>query len=398
MNKRTDICHFYFLLIFAIGMAFFGCTSPFNPEIPPSNSVLVVEASITNEVKQHQIFLSRSTQNSDGPELEEGAEVTVMASNGQEYRFSESAVGIYTSTSAFSAQPNVSYQLMITRSNGSSYTSEEVVLPQTSQIERVYAERVTTETGLDGVQIFVDGFDPTGNSIYYKYEYEETYKIIVPNWVPDQLVVVSEENMVVGVVPRQEEERICFATNSSNSIIITQTSGAGEDRVSGFEVQFINRENFIISHRYSILVKQHVISREAFNFYEKLKDFSGSESLFSQSQPGFIDGNISSLSNEEERVVGIFEVSSVSEQRIFFNYTDLFPNEDLPAFVDECKRINISPQDPNLFNSVKSNSVSFVGTVTDPSTGALLEYVLVPKVCGDCTELGNAEVPSFWEE
>ena len=389
----------YCLMVLMTAPLFLGCTTPFNPNIPASNSVLVVEATITNELKQHQIYLSRSTQDSGSPEIEGNADVSIIDGNQQVYSFTETSPGTYTSTSSFNAQPNTTYQLQIRRSNGSSYVSEEVLLPQSSQIDQVYSERVTTESGLDGVQIFVDSFDPSGNSVYYRYEYEETYKIIAPNWVPDELVVASEENMTVSIVGRTEEERTCFATDSSSSIVITQTSGAGEDRVSGLGVRFINRENYIISHRYSILVKQYVLSREAYNFYEKLQDFSGSESLFSQSQPGFINGNISSVDDSNERVVGIFEISSVSEKRAFFNYTDLFPDEDIPAFIDDCGRTNFKADGSSIvFDLVKANTVSYVGNVSDPFTGVLLEYILVPRICGDCTELGSAEVPPFWEE
>ena len=59
-------------------------------------------------------------------------------------------------------------------------------------------------------------------------------------------------------------------------------------------VRFINRNNYIISHRYSILVRQFVQSNEAFTFYETLNDLSRNESLFSETQPGFLAGNVSS--------------------------------------------------------------------------------------------------------
>ena len=183
---------------------------------------------------------------------------------------------------------------------------------------------------------------------------------------------------------------------------MTNTDGSGEGRVTDFNVQFINRDNFIISHRYSILIKQHVLSREAYSFYEKLQEFSGSESLFSQSQPGFIKGNIFSEDGKNERVVGIFNISSVSEKREFFNYVDFFPEEELPPFVDDCRQTNLlfTTLDDRfrLIELIKSNSISFSGFIFSPEFGTVIGVIHTPRKCGDCNELGSNVAPDFWEE
>lgn len=376
-----------------------SCTAPFSPEIPIQESILVIEARITNEQENHEVILSRSGKEGESQIAENGAEVSILASNQQQYTFTETEAGRYISDLSFAADPNLSYQLLINTSDGNRYISEDEVLPARSQIERVYAQRSVTDSGLEGVALILDSFNPNSDGFYYKYEYEETYKIIAPNWGPDELIVVSEQNRIIGLTGRSREERICYNTRFSNEIILTNTSAAGEDRVSNFTVRFINRDNFIISHRYSILVKQYVLSQSAFNYFEKLSVFSGSSSLFSQSQPGFINGNIKSENNPDEKVIGFFEVSSVSESRAFFNYADLFPEEELPPFVDECRRTNfLADGTSSIFDLVNANAVSYVNSVNDPFTGALLEYIVVPRVCGDCNELGTNLIPEFWEE
>ncbi|WP_282162539.1 DUF4249 domain-containing protein [Ulvibacterium marinum] len=378
-----------------------GCTEPFSPDIPFSDSLLVVDATITNELKTHEIFLSRSSQGNEESQVESNATVRIVDDSQRQFPFTETEPGTYVSDVMFEAEPDRSYRLLISTASGREYASSPTVLPpQTAEITDVYADRTTTDSGLDGMGIFVNSFDPTGNSIYYKYEYEETYKIIAPKWSPSQLVAGSEESQSVLVVGRDpdNEERTCFATEKSNTLVITNTSGVGEDRVTDFNVRFINRDNFIISHRYSLLVKQFVLSREVFEFYEKLQDFSGVESLFSDSQPGFIVGNISPQDNGEDEVVGIFEVSSVSEKRVFFNYSDFFPDEDLPPFVNECGQVTFpSGFTPTLYDLVKSNRVSYTNEVRN-ELGALEAYIVVPRICGDCTLLGSNVIPDFWKE
>ncbi len=402
MRKISLTYHFHILVFLLAGSFFSGCTEPFSPDLLPlTESNLVVDATLTNESKNHEVLLSRSSQEQGELQIEKNATVRVLDDTQQTFTFNETAPGKYISDLPFKADTNKTYRLQIITADGKSYTSQAESLPQTSQIENVAAKKTLTENANEGVLITVDSFDPTGNSTYYRYEYEETYKIIAPKWGPDQLVVLSEENQSVGIVGRdpEKEEQTCYATDKSISLILTKTSGAGEDRVTDFEVRFLSKGNFIISHRYSILVKQYVLSQQAYTFYEKLQEFSGSESLFSQSQPGFINGNIFPDDDSIERVVGIFEVSSVSEKRAFFNYVDLFPDEDLPPFIDECKPAIFQVEgDPSVYDFVKSNSVSYTNNITDLNTGDLVAYIVAPRVCGDCTVLGSAVVPEFWEE
>lgn len=398
--KRPVEQHIVFIILpLFLTWLFVGCTEEFTPDIPPSDSILVVEALITNELKNQEIYLSRSLDGDKLPKIESNAVVRVLDSSNGSFVFEETEPGKYVSVVAFAATSGQSYSLTISLADGRSYSSTPVELPQTSQIDRVYAEPTTTDTGTDGVTIKADSFDPTGNSNFYRYEYEETYKIIAPNWNRSELVVSSVELETVALVDRENEEQTCYASVKSNTIILTETTRAGEDRVSGLEVRFLNKKDYIISNRYSILVKQFVLSSEVHAFYEKLKDFSGLENLFSQSQPGFISGNIFSDDDDNEKVVGVFDISTVSEKRLFFNYSDFYPNEELPPFLDDCGRIEfLGGRLPNIFDFVNSKSVSYVGDILGESLGLPIGYIVVPRICGDCTVLGSATVPEFWEE
>ncbi|WP_420600905.1 DUF4249 domain-containing protein [Flagellimonas sp.] len=382
-------------LLFAI-VLLYACTEPLSIDVMGSNSVLVVDATITNELKTHEILLSRSSQSdTEQPIPEQSAQLRILINNQQEYSFTEVEPGRYRSDIIFAAQANIDYELHITTSDGKNYSSQPSRLPQVTQIDNVYAAFTQTDSGLEGVDINVDSFDPTGNSVYYKYEFEETYKVIAPKWRPNELVIVSENPLNVTDLPHSEEKRVCYATAKSNSIILTNTTSASEDRVTGFAVRFLAKDNFIISHRYSILVKQSVLNREAYEFYEKVSEFSTSGSLFSQSQPGFIIGNIFPEDGSNERVVGIFEVSSVSEQRTFFNYADFFPNQALPEFVEECPETAV-PDRQELARLVRDQRVSLAGFLDNGNGG--VTYIVQPRACGDCTALGTNIAPDFWEE
>ncbi|MEM9649336.1 MAG: DUF4249 domain-containing protein [Bacteroidota bacterium] len=383
---------------FCVFALFCACTEPIALDVSGSDSVLVVDALITDELKNHEILLSRSSQtDTEEPIPEQSAVVSIWADNQQEYSFTEVEPGKYVADNTFAAQINKDYELRITTRDGSNYSSQSVRLPSGTEIDNVYAELTQTDNGLNGLSIKVDSFDPTGDSQYYRYKYEETYKVIAPKWIPQELIIGSEDPLVIADIPQREEKRICFASEKSNGIFLTNTTNSVEDRVTGFEVRFIDQDNYIISHRYSILVQQFVLNREAYEFYEQLNDFSSSENIFSESQPGFINSNVFPQDNSNQLVAGYFVVSSVSERRFFFNYTDFFPDSEQPPFVEDCREGFDAPDDEVLARLIRNEQISLLG-FTFNSVGFVDGYIIQPRVCGDCTALGSNIVPDFWVE
>ncbi|WP_420322720.1 DUF4249 domain-containing protein [Flagellimonas sp.] len=384
-------------------LLFCGCIEPFETTFIDFESALVIEATITNEFKQQQIVLSRTYEfEADGPTAESNANVSISDTSGNTFLFQDTGNGVYLSQQAFAAQQGVAYELSITTQNGRNYGSSSVPFSLGTNIGEVSAERITNDDGVEGMAIRVDSFDPNDNSKNYRYEYEETYKVIAPNWDPTMLIGDPAPDSGCNVIKVNNDlnEQTCFPTDFSNTIILTSTEDLAEDRVSNFLVRFIPRDNYIISHRYSILVRQFVQSNEAFTFFERLNELSSSESLFSQVQPGFLQGNVFSKDSEEERVLGFFDVSTVSEQRIFFNYDDFFPGEPLPPYVEPCN-LNAPPLASIggciVRPIIEIRAGVYAGDNDDPLIGPG-PYIILSRVCGDCSVLGPKEVPDFWIE
>jgi len=397
------------VMALAIGLIMQNCIDPFEVEATEFKSALVIEGTITDQEQIQHIMVSRTfpldTVLMTGLS---SAKVNVLDSNGGIFSFSETSSGEYESNSPFAAISGVSYTLKVETADGNSYSSEETTMPAKATIDNLYADRDFKDNGAEeGMFIYVDSYDPTGQSKYYRYEYEETYKIIAPNWSASDAYIVSPlPNPEVATRTKTKEEQVAYNTVVSNTIIQENTTDLGEDRVNKFPVRFINRENFILSHRYSILVKQFVQNRAAYSYYETLQLLSGTESLFSQRQSGFLEGNIKSDTNPEEDVVGFFQVSTVSERRIFFDYTDFFPGESLPDYAYDCflvspPIINEAGASPLLI-AIELETLKYVedyDQATNPlNFSAYGPFLMVATPCGDSTFFGSTVVPDFWEE
>ncbi|MEX0360375.1 MAG: DUF4249 domain-containing protein, partial [Allomuricauda sp.] len=355
-----------------------------------------IEANITEEYKNKEVQMTREYRKQDEDiEMEAGEVVYVDSSDGQEFSLQEQDNGKYVSNVSFAALPQLTYQLAVETQDGKSYSSTAMGLPQVARLDSVYAKRFTNDLGENGMGIFVDASVPSGTtSGFYRYEYEETYKIVAPFWDPVELEVVETPSPHIVKVARSLDERVCYASFDSNRIILADTEDLDGDNAENILVRFIPSNDYIISHRYSILVRQYSLSAQAHAFFETLNEFSTSESLFSETQPGFLQGNVSGNTNNE-KVLGYFDVVNVDEKRIFFNYSDFYPMEDLPPYVDPCQ---FNTPTIGLIDLVRWDWVKYIDDNFIGSGLGSGPYITVPQVCGDCTALGTSEVPDFWIE
>ncbi|CAM4371403.1 DUF4249 domain-containing protein [Flavobacterium terrigena] len=391
----------------------FGCTEPYLLQTSNFEEALVIEATITNELKTQQIRLTKTYRlEENGPEFVENANISVEDDFGNVYNFTEGNE-VYESQNPFQAIAGRRYKLRIIV-NGKTYTSTPEVLSAVNPIQNVEVHDVTI-AGDRGAEIKVKSFDPTGNSKYYRYEFEETYKVIAPKWKPNTVTINPNFNALGSkdliFTPRTYEAQTCYSTFKSNELLLHSTSNLSEDRVD-YMVRFIHVTNPIIKHRYSILVNQYVQNLESYTYYSTLKSISGSGSILSQNQPGFFRGNITCESNPNEKVIGFFDVSSKSSQRIFFNFADVFPGTTAPGYFYDC--YDNCVDEPGEYNC--PGVYNFCFEIGNPNstcegenveaqlnTGNLLYYsgpnpiYLVPLPCGDCTQFSSNVVPTFWQ-
>ena len=401
--------------------------------------LLVVEATLTDEFKHQKVYLSRSDDRLDletdtiynpfiplgiGPRdsvnIEPNASINVIGSDGNNFSFVEVQPGTYMSEQPFALQNGQSYQMEITTSDGNEYASEPLEINATSEITDVYAERIVNDLGIEGIAIYVDSEATGGLPTNYRYTYEETYKIIAPAWDDEDFLLTNydpcalpEPTYDLEIVRRTVQNRVCYNTVLSNTIEQTSTAGNATPNVDRFLIRFIDRNDFIISHRYSILVKQLVQSIDGYSFYETLKKFSETENLFSQIQPGALVANVTRKDGSPENVLGLVEATSVSERRLFFNYVDFFPGEELPPYPFNCGEHSSpeshrsycdsgpdggNPCPQSIIERVNLGLISYTGN-NDENIGTCPgPYKYVARICGDCTLLGENVMPDFWIE
>ena len=259
-----------------------GCIEEFQAETQALETLLVVDALITDELKRHEVELTRvSAFEEEDPSVEGGASVQIVDSQGTIFRFTETEPGLYRSETAFAAAQDRTYSLEISTVDGKEYKSRAVRTPNSVPIGDVKAERIITDLEEEGVGIFLNNDANGSEPSYFRFEYEETYKIIAPRWDPFRLRVVRYEPcfpdpFVVDIIVWEDERQTCFSSEKSKRLMQASSVDLENNQIDNFQLRFISRDNYIMSHRYSMEVTQYAQTQDAHSFYERLGDFSSS--------------------------------------------------------------------------------------------------------------------------
>ncbi len=375
-----------------------SCVKPYDFESVSYEQVLVVDATISDSEGPYEVILSYTYPIEVGErEAISGASVQVVDGDGAVIEFEESAEGSYYSPLEFRGEAGMDYRLEIDLPNGSTYQSEFVKLLPSPAIDSIYGRYAVLpdpsgEQSVGGLQFFVDSYDEAGQSRYFRYEWEETYLIRVP--FPAQYRFFEDSSFEQLEIPIG----ICYDSAQSSTVIYGSTVGSINGRMAEFPVRFVSGEEQTLREKYTLLVRQYAISEDAYFFYKRLKENNESGGSLFDRQTGTILGNITSVEDPEEPVLGYFEVSGVTELRRFF----------IPRMVDRRLKVAGFPyrctEDGSIITSLDSvlyyldeNPGHNVYSIVYPSDRPP-EASLQSKTCTNCSWYANNIKPSYWED
>jgi hypothetical protein len=359
----------------------FSCKDPYNVKVQNAQkSVLVVEGFLSSGGPT-TIKLSRSFPLSENARLtmEGGAQVFVEAGNTQ-YPLTETTMGNYSADLGV-LDASKQYRLHI-KTGGKEYLSDAVAVQSTPPIDSINWRR-----DAKGVTIYANTHDATNNSRYYRYDYIETWENranYIARWLYDP--------SVPEVRRRRPDEMIyqCWTTVPSSNINLVTSTALQNDVIFEKPLVFIPNADQKLSVRYSILVKQYVLSKEAYEFFQLMKKNTESLGTIFDPQPSQLTGNIHSLSDKDEPVIGFFYASSEQQKRIFIDASQV-PDW---GFGYHCGYLKIPP----ILDTVKFYAYNgLIVYDADESGFTIADFRISDRQCFDCTISGGVTTkPSFW--
>jgi hypothetical protein len=363
------------------------CKERFEPDLPIVLQGYLVVDGFINAQGVTQIKLSRTTsldqKKTLKPEL--NATLQIQGEDNSSYSFVTSVNGTYTSANN-TLDPSTRYRLRIRTSGNKEYLSDYTVVKITPPMDSV---SWTKEK--DGVQIYVTTHDDQNKSIYYRWEYDETWEIHSAYYADYKYA----NNAGTTIVPRAANEPniyYCWKYDTLRNIMLQSSERLSKDIVSLKPLRFIPYLDEKMGVRYSIQVRQYALDKPGYQFYELIRKNTEALGTIFDPQPSVISGNIHSVTDPNELVIGYVGVTTMQQQRIFIDASRL--GVRTYNISSECP----SKEVPNHPDSLALHSPPVWWPYSAIAMGpAITAYNFANSRCVDCRLRGGNNVkPSFW--
>jgi len=370
-------------IIISMVVALSGCLEPYAPPTPTEDvDMLVIDGFLNSGDGSASVRLTRASELSSQEETQtvSSADVYVRTKSGKEYKLPEQEPGRY-SVQGLVLDPSENYQLSVRTIDNQEIQSDYVQIRPTPAIDSI-----VWRADEEGVDIYVNAHDASGNTRYYRWDFTET-------WEYD--ATVSSDFKLVNHVPvyRSNEERIhtCWKTVPSTSISIASTIRLAEDVVYNYPLVHLPKHSQKMQIMYSILVRQRAISKDEYTFLEQLEKTTESLGGLFDPQPSQVPGNMHNLTDPGSPVLGYFSAGDATEKRFFLSFLQL--PDDLQRYprpvgcqVDTiCGSCVRDLGETAIIGSEAYKNFVFVG------------YTVTNFECADCRSKGGVlEKPTFW--
>ena len=365
-----------------------SCEEYFNPSLEGAEPILVVEGNITNLPGPYTVkLLFSSSVYAEDQQAVENAIVIIEEENGEQETLIETEAGTYlTSVNGIQGMPNSNYKLSIRLTDGTAYESSYQTIPEDIKIDTVEADLEFQYLSIDvpnvpGYQFSVSTELGENDENYFLWLLESTYK-----YRSDFTIDHVYDNFTTQPYPNPTEFMTCWRTDQINEIYTFKTLDLSEPKVDRLPINFTRADQQQLYIRYSLLVKQFTINKEAYTFWNKLQGQVESQENLYSSQPFQIRGNISNVDDSKEKVLGFFMAAAQNDKRIF---------------VDPPSGLNLQRE----LCFADYMAYGFIG-LSHPSEWPIYiyenesgEFALSLEQCFDCRMLGGTLTePDFWEE
>jgi hypothetical protein len=373
MKNQINIIFLFFLFLFS------GCITQFIPQTNESKELLIVEGLVTNKQGVSLIKLTKSMplgQRSNSNPVK-GCIVILRDDHDSKIIFSETSPGIYSAPSNFAGVIGRFYTMEIEANKASdnlSFKSIPVEMKPVPPIDSIYYNKVSVaEAGggtiaQDGCQIYLNTHDDTDQCKFYRWEYAETWEIVIPYTVPN---------------------KVCWLSSNSTVINIKNTSVLAENKVNRYPLDFISAETDRLNVKYSMLVTQYSLNEDEFAYWEKLENLSEQVGGLYDMIPSSVPSNIYCVDDANVKVLGYFSVSASTSKRIIVkdNFRGVFNHYSADACIAD-----------TIFGGGELQGLN-------TSVWVLIDNFMPPyrvytysKGCYDCTLRGTNIKPEFWED
>lgn len=268
-----------FACLAAIGLI--SCEDVIDLDIPNQNALLVIQGEMTDKESPHyvDIYLTNPYLGSDSYSLITDAEVVLFENESVVDTFNIQPTGRYKSN--YQGSLNSFYSIQVTMNDGSTYESIPEKISRVNPIDSIYAEFEPETPFTDaGYIVYFDTYEPAGRGDFYRWKTYFNNQLVNDPF----FIRVSDDEFVDG------------------------------NEINEFQVNFEP-----LPAGDTVRIEQMSISRGNFEYWSLILTQTAQVGSNFDPPPAPIRGNIVSISNPDETVLGYFSASAVVEAEIILN-------------------------------------------------------------------------------
>lgn len=371
-------------------MLFLGsCVYPFHPKIDEIQDMMVINGKITDRPGEHVIEVSRaSPYNDPGFFPVSGCVVRVEDEGGEGVSYEEYEPGVYRAylDGSFLGL-NKAYKLFVFTADGREYQSDYDTLFACPPLDSVYYQ-IESEPTEDpeitygGIQFYVDAKGDSRQAANYMWELEETFEYHAK--YPVQYFYSS--GTLTEYDPPRDSLTLCYLTQEVPELYTATTGYLSTNELKQFPLNFVSGSLPKLKYRYSLLVSQHSLSENAFQYWDKMRNLQQESGGMYETQPSTARGNLFNIYDDGELVLGYFYASQVHKKRINLKNTFDFKIHDFA-----CGIVMIE-----LLSDLEDLDLYILKVITEDGTE---QWAEPDQACVDCRQRGGSlNPPSFWTE
>jgi hypothetical protein len=377
---------FLSILIWAVIVA--SCIKPFDPDIRSSDAnKYVVTGQVTAGDDLQTVNVSRTSLIGDPQYFPvTGCLVKILDDIGHEFPATETGNGDYSAwIDPLLLIPGVSFKVEITTPAGEQINSDFDLLTESPAMDSLYYLRKDIPGNNQGqitrgIQFYIDLNAAVTDSRYYRWEALETWE-----YHADYPLEWYYDGTVHHVSPPDYSRNVCWSTTKVPEIFTLTTGNLKENKYGKFPLHYVSNRTSRLMYGYSVLIKQYAISEAAYQYWDKLRINGSREGGLYTSQPLPIKGNMHSLTNPGDDVLGFFGAASLKTKRIFISNIQNLPM-DFSTFCSKGE-----PERTLQVFGPDDYPVFLYGNAQGYTT------IFLTNECVNCLSLGGTNVkPGFW--
>jgi hypothetical protein len=295
-------------------VALYSCVSPTDFEIERIGGRLVISGQVSTAPERTFVELGTIAGTARLPNPVSGALVEVVDEGGLTHPLFESRIGFYTSS--FVASPGKAYMIRVTHVTGQVYESKPEIVPSAATFDVTsYDFSLRKVVDPDGIatektfiNVYVTNTSLHENEPYIKWEAEEVY-IIEPTDYPDERGMIPDPCYVRQNADPQRVVILNRANLSTNEIKNLLVASRLVDQ------SFHTRHYFQVYHG--------SITREAYEYWNKVNILSNNVGSIFDTPPAEIRGNLTNTARKDDLPFGYFQAVNETMNRFYLLEPDL---------------------------------------------------------------------------